>query len=133
MEAHLMKAVIIDMEVDFRAGFDEKNKGVVSVAPQIIEDEQDSNFRPAIVRVIGGGAEALIDIETNTINIGKNSDGNAVEVYDFDIINKGAGSSAIVMPDTNEDSFLLSIGGKVNGLNKNKIFSSVNFININYL
>jgi len=129
IEVHLMKAVIIDMEMDFAVGFNEKNKGVISVGPSLLPDDSKDDIRPAVVRVTGGGAEALIDVETNNINFND----NGVTVYDFDIINKGAGSSAIVMPDSNEDSFLLSIGGKVNGLNKKEIFSSVNFININYL
>lgn len=133
MEVRVMRAVIIDMEMDFAVGFNEKRRGVISVGPTISEADQENGLRPAVVRVTGGGAEALIDVETNNITIDADADNDFVEVYDFDIINKGTGASVIVIPDSNEDSFLLSVGAKVDGLSKNEFFSSVNIININYL
>jgi hypothetical protein len=134
VEVHLMKSLIIDMEVDFSVDFSKDRQEIITVTPELEEgDDSDDGIRPAIVRVRGGAAEALVDVETSDIRIENNVGEDAIKLYDFDIVNEDTGASVIVVPDSSEDSFLLSVGGKVTGLKENEVFTGFNILNLNYL
>jgi hypothetical protein len=129
-----MKSLIIDMEVDFSVDFSKDRQEIITVTPELEEgDDSDDGIRPAIVRVRGGAAEALVDVETSDIRIENNVGEDAIKLYDFDIVNEDTGASVIVVPDSSEDSFLLSVGGKVTGLKENEVFTGFNILNLNYL
>lgn len=140
MEANLMGSVVIDLEADFDVNFGTDFEGfagfagleeVIAVKPN--EDEGDKMLQPALVRVRGGTAEALVSLESTSIDFKGQDGGDEAEIYDFDIIDQGGGSSATIMPDSRKNFFLLSVGAKVKGASQSNFLTSVNIININYL
>lgn len=128
-----MQSVIVEMEADFEVTYNAGDSEIVDVQPTLDGVSDSERFNPTLVRITGGAAEALLDVELNNIKI-ENMDGtDSIKLYDFDIIANGSGEAAIIIPDASEQSFLLTVGGKVSGLDSDDFYAGFNILNINYL
>ncbi len=133
IEVELMKSVSIEMEAEFDVQFDKNNQDIINVIANKEGAEKNSKITPALIRITGGAAEALIDIESDSLNIKDDKSLREVNVYDLEFIDRNSDDRLMIMPESSDPSFLLTVGGKVKGMNQGGFFSSFNILNINYL
>lgn len=130
MGADLHVSVFVEVEEDLVVEFDDVTFGTAIVPAKMTKTGQS----PAVIRIKGGQSEAMIDIE-GTLLEGENLDlGGVVSISDFNILGSGAADGVGIMPFSQDDSFLVLIGGTVKGLSSNEsTYKGYNVLNINYL
>lgn len=133
MITQLHQSVRVDVESGLFILFADSEVGKRFIRTSDIYQRQDSGKAAAIVRVTGGSAELMVDIEKETMEKNNEEGGPQVLLYDFNIAEEGAGSSVSVMPFASDDSFVLSIGGTVEGGSEDTFYEAVNLLNINFL
>lgn len=127
-EANVLDSIIIDIEsgIDILFTEDAENYVVGSV------DTETSS--PAIVRVSGAAVEAMIDVEFQQTNGIGAQGGEFITISEFNLSGKESGSSVNIMPSSDDETFLLRIGGTVKNVEKtDEFYTGVNVLNINYL
>lgn len=131
--ANVFDAVIIDPETRLEVMFKDKGPSNYVVEPRIVV-EQKTLLSPATIRITGNPVEAMIDIEVEEISGSNKDNGSAVTISNFNLMEKNAGSSVTIMPYSDENSFLLVVGGTVSGAgNSGDEYTGLNILNINYL
>lgn len=127
--ANMLKSLIVEAKVDFEVSFIEGQKGVYKVNA----DQSNTENKAAIVKISGGSAEVVIDIEIQRLEKNSEGDNSIVRVYDFNITDNETGSSVVMYPDGDKDHFILAIGGTVEAGDDSKFYEGINILNINYL
>jgi hypothetical protein len=133
MNATMLDSVIIDVESDLNVNFIEKELSKYTVKTSDLPWlEENPHKKAAVVRITGGQAEMMVDIGREKIE-GKVNSGIALSLYDFNIAEEGAGTAVTVIPKAEENSFILSIGGTVEGEIESGYYNGINLLCINYL
>lgn len=130
----LLESVIIDVESNLDVSFGEAAGEVYIIDPQNNVKEGATPDTPATIRITGDPVEIMVNLERDQI-LSEAADGAApVTISDFNLIESGSGSEVGIMPDANENSILLNIGGSVSGvLDVSKEYMGLNILNVNYL
>jgi len=131
MGASVIETIMVDVETDLQVTFTDTYAGDFVVQPDI-SSADIGVISPATIRITGNTAEAMVDIEAEKI-LGESNDAAPITISQFNVLGQEASSSITIMPFAEDKSFLLVIGGKVTGGNKNDSFKGINILNINYL
>ena len=135
VETKLHQAVEVDVQTDMSVVFLDADVERYVVKPSDTKSENKYGRAAALVRVIGGSAELMVDIEQKEMRRDKDSAGGgaAISLYDFDISEEGAGDLVSVMPFASDEGFVLTIGGTIEGGTEDEYYEAVNLLNVNYL
>ncbi len=130
--ATIFDSIILDIETDMRVTFTDEAVGSYVVDPELRVGE-DALLEPARIRITGYPVEIMVDIEVEDV-VDPDGGDIAVSVSNFNLLQENAGSSVTVMPYSDENSFLLFVGGTVSGVRDlGKSYTGLNVLNINYL
>ena len=133
MITQLHQAVRVDVETEMFIVFAEADIGKRFIKTSDIYNQQDTSKTAAIIRITGGSAELMVDLEKEKMEEEGGDGAPEIFLYDFNIAQEGAGTSVSVMPFASDDTFVLSIGGTVEGGSEDSFYEAVNLLNINFL
>lgn len=134
MVSSLLESVVIDVESDLGVSFGEEVSELYVIDPQKNQEGDITQDTPATIRITGDPVEMMVNIERDEISSEDGEETPPVVVSDFNLVEQGSGSEIEIMPDANENSILLNIGGSVSGvLDVSKEYTGLNMLNVNYL
>ena len=131
----LMDTIIIDVQNNLEINFFSAFSGAQEVKVSDVYDENNKQKRAGLIKISGASVETMINLESEVVSekalVGGNS---SVRVSNFDLVSEGAGTSVTVLPNGDDDSYLMPVGGVVNVTNDLEFsFTGVNIVNVNYL
>lgn len=127
--ASMLQSLIVELESEFEVEF----VGTELATYVVGTKENDTENKPALIRITGGAAEFVIDLEIQRLDGSSESDSSVVSVYDFNVGQEDAGAYVAMIPEGEKHSFVLAIGGTVEGGIDEKHYTGINILNINYL
>jgi hypothetical protein len=136
MGVSLMGSVIIDVESGMDIIFVEQDGELNEISVQDInEDRRAESYRQAgLIRITGAPVETMIDIEGLSLQGVDNENNTVFTIHKFNLMDKDAGANVTVMPYSDDASYLLTIGGTIEGRpHKDDVYTGVNVVNVNYL
>lgn len=133
MITELHQSVRVEVEADMQIIFTEEEEIKRQISTADMFNTSDAGASAAVIRITGGAAEFMIDIEKDLIDTTIAGDEMDFKLYDFDIVQEGAGNWVTVMPFATDTTFVLSIGSTVEGASDGQYHEALNFFNVNYL
>lgn len=131
--AHLLQSIVVDVETDLNVTFVDEGLDTYVVKPELESDNQ-LLLSPATIRITGAPVEVMVDIEVEEVFDSGGEGEKILSISDFNLTREGAGSSVVIMPYSDEESFLLIIGGTVSGVEGfTEYYTGLNILNVNYL
>ncbi len=110
--ASVSKSVEVSFEIPFLVRSNSSVQEEIYIKPS--DSYEDNKRQPAMMMISGLISEVMINMEADTVFL-KNEDGVNIEVSRFDIVEQGAGSNVMVMPSVNQSSFVVPVGGVLQG------------------
>lgn len=130
MGANMMSPILVSVEKGLIVNF-----GTAGTDTYVVDPSGESDIgHPALIRISGNPVEVMIHVERDTISGDATENLQGLKISEFNVLQQGAGSSVGLMPFSDEDSFLLTIGGKVTGSSEFiERYTGVNILSVNYL
>jgi hypothetical protein len=137
----LARSIIIDVKSGMDITFVEQDGVLNSISVLDVDDSSElgeadpaGHRQAGLIRVTGAQVETMIDVEVKNLRGLDHKDNQIFSIYDFNLVDEGAGAIVTIMPSSDDESYVLPIGGTIDGRpDDGEVYIGVNVVNVNYL